>query len=364
MKQLLKTVYTGILAFASQGWQPYSRLILTSDNSGWSLDWDMRELGHIASSLGIRIVGHRWQYASTPQSLFFANQFFLTKRDWLDMPHRIGFSYFHGFPNTGDESFDRVYEALRKHHERISRIQASNSQMRDTILESGISASKVFLIPIGINLSFFPLRNADDKLTARQQLGIPQSAFVIGSFQKDGIGWGEGNEPKLIKGPDVFLSVIRRIKDHIPELYVLLSGPARGYIKKGLDELKVPYSHIYLNSYPKIGKLYRALDLYLVTSRQEGGPKAILESMASGVPIVSTRTGQAVDLIKHGQNGWLTDIQDVESLASWTIKIYTAGHRELVSIVAEGRATAETNSYVAQIPLWKQFMKGFVEWEQ
>ena len=41
---------------------------------------------------------------------------------------------------------------------------------------------------------------------ARRVLGLPASAFVVGSFQKDGVGWGEGLEPKLIKGPDVLLA--------------------------------------------------------------------------------------------------------------------------------------------------------------
>lgn len=360
LKGILRQACQKFLDVASSGWNPYSRLILSSDNAGWSLDWDMAEIRKIARHLGIRVVSPRWQHASKPLSIFFANQFFLLNDDWINIPHRIGFAYFHGLPGAG-EVFDQVYEVLKKHHSRITRIQVSHTQMKDVILQTGIEPSKVFQIPIGINLDFFPAPDLNSKRLAREQLGIPYSAFLIGSFQKDGVGWDAGNEPKLIKGPDVFLDVIKELKEHIPELFVLLSGPARGYVKAGLESMHVPYRHSYLDDYSTIGRMYQALDLYLVTSRQEGGPKAVLESFASGVPLISTRVGQAMDLIRHEQNGWLTDIEDVEALVHWALQVYGWEKETLTPILARARATAEANSYHAQIPLWSEFMKGFVK---
>jgi len=345
---------------ASAGWKPYSRLILDGDNAGWVLDWEMAEISKITRLLGIRLVNSRWRHASVPLSIFYANQFFLLNDDWINMRHRIGFAYFHGLPGTG-EVFDQVYEVLKKHHSHITRIQVSHTQMKDVILQTGIESSKVFQIPIGINLDFFPEPDLDSKKRTRGKFGIPNSAFLIGSFQKDGVGWGEGLEPKLIKGPDVFLAVIQELKAQIPELFVLLSGPARGYVKAGLESMHVPYRHSYLEDYSTIGKMYQALDLYLVTSRQEGGPKAVLESFASGVPLISTRVGQAMDLIKHEQNGWITEIEDIEALVHWTLHVYNREKESLTPILARARATAKANSYSAQIPLWSEFMKGFVE---
>ena len=59
---------------------------------------------------------------------------------------------------------------------------------------------------------------------------------------------------------------------------------------------------------------YFICDFYLVTSRLEGGPKSILESMACGIPLISTKVGMAPDIINHGVNGFLVDIDDVETL--------------------------------------------------
>lgn len=362
MKEAAQGIAKGVLRAASWNWKPYSRLILYGEKADWVLDWEMRALANTCDRLGVKVANPIWKHASQPQSFFFSNHFVLLKNDWQKLlPGRIGFSYFHGLPNTGNELFDKFYELLCGHHEQFTRIQVSHTQIRDVTLGTGIDPSKVFLIPIGINVDFFPFRSAEQKQAARAELGIPQSSFVVGSFQKDGVGWEEGLEPKLIKGPDVFLSTIEKLKKHVGDLFVLLSGPSRGYVKRGLEKMQVPYKHLYIRSYPDVAKLFQASDVYLVASRQEGGPKAILESMASGVPIVTTRVGQAMDLVKHGENGWMAAVEDSESLARCILQVRGMELEAVMPILKKGRATAEANTYESQFPLWVEFMKGFVE---
>lgn len=361
MKETGILLAKNFLRGASWYWRPFSRLILYGDSAGWVLDWEMRELKRICYQLGVPVVKPIWKHAYNPQSIFFSNQFFLQSDTWMDLlPNRIGFAYFHGLPGTGDGGFDRIYHALEKYHENITRIQVSHTEVRNAVLRTNIDPSKVFQIPIGINLEYFPLRDAEQKRKARLEIGVPQAAFVVGSFQKDGVGWGDGFEPKLIKGPDVFVDTMKRLKKDISELFVLLSGPARGYVKKELAAAGIPYLHIYQKAYPEIVKLFQTLDLYIVASRQEGGPKAILESMASGVPLVTTKVGQAMDLVHHSINAWMVDVEDVDALTAYALQVYYSGADALRQILIAGRKTAEANSYESQIPLWAKFMKGFV----
>ncbi|HCD36243.1 MAG TPA: glycosyl transferase family 1 [Chlorobium sp.] len=279
--------------------------------------------------------------------------------NWQKPNCRIAFPYYHGNP-THDEGSRKMLATIRKHHEEIQRIQVSCRFMEEVILDTGIDRSKVFLIPIGVNRRYFTPTSPERKVEVRKLLGIPRDAFVIGSFQKDGNGWGEGLEPKLVKGPDIFLQTLEILKADIPALHVLLTGPARGYVIAGLERLSIPYTHRLLDDYTDIGRYYHALDAYIISSRDEGGPKAVLESMASGVPLISTKVGQATDLISHGENGFLANIEDSEALAHWTTKaIQDSTSRK--AIIENGLITAAEHDYDNQLMQWKAFMSGFID---
>jgi glycosyltransferase involved in cell wall biosynthesis len=220
-----------------------------------------------------------------------------------------------GFPELRD-SVQRCLDNLDK----LACLHTASRIMYNRLLDWGAPEEKVVRIPLGVDLKLFAPPTAEQKKRLRQQLGIPQGAICIGSFQKDGVGWGAGLAPKLVKGPDIFLKVIERLKREF-KLFVLLTGPARGFVKRGLEALGVVYRHDILQDFTAIPDYYRALDLYLVTSREEGGPKAVLEALASGTPLVSTRVGLAPDIIQHAKNGLLADIEDVETLAKQAARI-------------------------------------------
>lgn len=343
----------------SSTWQPHSRLILVSDTASWVIDEEMRAIASVAASLGIKVATPCWNQGSRHQSVFYGSQFYLFSDEWLRSSHRIGVAYFHGKPGTGFQEFDDLFDKVKRHHDRLSRVQVSHSEMRDILLTTGIAPKKIHLIPIGINLSLFRPQTPASKLDYRAKYGIPKTATVIGSFQKDGVGWDTGMEPKLIKGPDIFIKAMAALKASVPELLVVLSGPARGYIKAGLEKQGIPYRHFNLPRYADIGELFQTLDLYMVTSRQEGGPKAVLESMASGIPLVTTRVGQAMDLVRHGENGWMTEVDDVEGLVHWAQ--FCLEHSDArARAISTGLITARENEYSRQAPLWKKFLEGFV----
>jgi glycosyltransferase involved in cell wall biosynthesis len=325
------------------------------------LEYEARQLERTARALGIEVGPARWVKGVDRQSVFHQSQFTLLLHEIERRGNRLAFSYFHGRPGTpGMPEFDACYEALRRRHEEIDRIQVTNAEMEALVLETGVAAEKVHRIPIGIDVEAFSFRSRDDRRAARQMLGLPETAFVVGSFQKDGVGWGDGLEPKLIKGPDVLLAVAERLREHVPELWVLVTGPARGYVRAGLEQRGIPHRHVLLPSIDAVAKAYHAIDVCLVTSRDEGGPRAALEAMATGVPLVSTRVGQAADLVRQGENGWLAPIDDVDALVEATTGVAAAGAEELDAVLREGRANAEASSYDALRPRWRELLRGFV----
>ena len=101
---------------------------------------------------------------------------------------------------------------------------------------------------------------------------------------------------------------------------ILLTGPARGYLINGLKERKIDFIHNYLNKYSDILKYYHALDFYLITSREEGGPMGLLESMSTGVKVVTTNVGMASDFIDQ-QSGLIVNSFDPKVIAKQFNKI-------------------------------------------
>ena len=211
---------------------------------------------------------------------------------------------------------------------------------KNKLISYGVNSDKICVIPLGIDTNiYFPAISLEEREKQRSKIGIKKGQIVIGSFQKDGNGWDEGLEPKLIKGPDIFCDAVEMLS-HEHDIFVLLSGPARGYVKKRLEQAQIPYKHIYMENAGDIAKLYRMIDIYIVASREEGGPKAILESMASGVPVISTKVGQAVDMMTNGENGFIVDIEDVSAITDAFNKIIN----DLVlreKIIKNGLSTAK-----------------------
>jgi glycosyltransferase involved in cell wall biosynthesis len=339
-------------------WPPHSRLFIGREAADWVLSYEARQLARTARALGVALGPERWLKGVDRQSIFHLSQFTLLLHDFEQRGNRLGFAYFHGRPGTpGMPEFDACFDTMRRRHAEIDRVQVTNAAMEKLVLETGLAREKVHRIPIGIDVQAFRLRTPESRAEARRALGLPESAFVVGSFQKDGVGWGAGLAPKLIKGPDVLLAVAARLRERVPELTFLLTGPARGYVRAGLERLGIQHRHVLLPDVDAVAQGYEAIDVCLVTSRDEGGPRAVLEAMAVGVPLVTTRVGQAGDLVRHGENGWVVEVEDADALVESVERVRDGG---LEDVLRSGRTTAEANSYESLRPRWRELFRGFV----
>lgn len=322
------------------------RIHVLGSREMWSLKWDAFFLMESLKTLGINYSTNRVAFR---QIVYLSSRYSAPKSQYHLLRNKVLFDYFHGDPAGSNEAAG-LFRQICATKERFSGVRVSNSHMEAVLLNNGF-AGKVFRIPIGVNLDWFPRQTAEKKLNVRYQMGIPQDAVVLGSFQKDGNGWGAGNDPKMIKGPDVFLKAVEILKSQVSDLFILLTGPARGFVKKGLTRLRVPFKHIADINAADMGKAYCALDIYLVASREEGGPKAVLEAMASGIPLVTTRVGQVVDLIEHQKSAWIAEIEDAEELAH-AITCALGDERGTEEIIATARKVSESYSHEALLDDW------------
>jgi glycosyltransferase involved in cell wall biosynthesis len=283
------------------------------------VDWAIRWWGSFIAEEANRIRPDTAWVTTDPALLTDGVVEFGSQYQWVEwgryLSPRCQFvtTFFHGKPEDGPQ-VARHIDAFLASVPRLSRIVASATLVRDRLVGWGVPSAKIVVIPIGCETDRFVPPTPQQRQAARERFGIRAGEIAIGSFQKDGEGWGSGDSPKLIKGPDVFLAAVERLSKDLP-VFVLLGGPARGYVRSGLERLGIRYAYHYAPDRDELAKLYHPLDLYLVTSREEGGPMALMESMSSHVPVVSTRVGMAPDLIEDGVNGALVAVGDVAAIS-------------------------------------------------
>lgn len=190
-----------------------------------------------------------------------------------------------------------------------------------------------FFVPYAFNTEIFKAQdsNGESRNVERMHLGIMPHEFVIGNFMRDSLG-ADLNQPKPEKGADVFLEVVSQLKLKGFPVHILLAGPRRHWLRGQLVDRKIPFTFIgrvtaeddiKVNILPldKIASLYQIIDLCLITSRYEGGPRAVLEAAALRIPVLSTQVGLAIDVL-HPSSLFSSIKQGVQKLETVIAKGY------------------------------------------
>ena len=357
MRNILSKPFYLYDSYLSRNWIDYSKLIIKSDNYNWVFDNIRKELKNVFDNLQVDVINDRFFYNTNKQCVLFLSKYDVLK--YIDnSDHKISFSYFHGNPKINKKNNDLFQNFLKKIN-KIEKIHVSNTIMENILLDNNIPKSKIHKIPISIKIEDFKFLQKEQKMLLRKQLKLPLDKKIIGSFQKDGIGWRKGSLPKLEKGPDILIKALIEIKKEYKDIHVLLTGPSRGYVINELIRHNIDYTYSKFINFNKINSYYNVLDLYLVTSREEGGPRAILESMATGTPIISTKVGQAIDIINNANNGFLVDINDYNQICKTALDIFENKY-DLENILKNARTTAKDNSYNSQLKLWNKFLNNYI----
>ena len=148
----------------------------------------------------------------------------------------------------------------------------------------------IFTLPFWVNQNlWFEIK---DKKKIRNKYNFKENDYLIGSFQRDTEGH-DLSSPKLSKGPDLFVSAVLKLYEKNQNIKVVLSGKRRQYIMSELKSHNIPFNYFDMIDFVSLNELYNCLDLYIVSSRVEGGPQAILECGINKTPIISTDVGVA-----------------------------------------------------------------------
>jgi glycosyltransferase involved in cell wall biosynthesis len=181
---------------------------------------------------------------------------------------------------------------------------AANHTQRESLIARGVLAERIHVNPFYVEEDTFrPLEAGREELA--REAGADPARFLIGSFQRDSLG-ADLTRPKWQKGPELLVELLEQLP--ADRIEVVLAGPRRHWIRAELRRRGIRFAFvgdevegddIATNNLPteRINRLWNLIDLYVVTSRSEGGPKAPVEAALTGTPIISTPVGMDRDLV-------------------------------------------------------------------
>ena len=186
-------------------------------------------------------------------------------------------------------------------------------EWREFLLEHGFSAQKLHLCYIGVDPKrFYPMRN---QARSRKQLGIDSTSRLIGYSAK----FTSNNSGR--KGADVFLEALKQCADSGQVFGVVITGPGWNQTIEELESYGIEVHYRPFLPDRLMPSFYNALDLLVCTARIEGGPAPVLESMACGVPVITTAVGTVKDHLKPDLDALMIPKNDANACAQAMIRL-------------------------------------------
>jgi glycosyltransferase involved in cell wall biosynthesis len=206
---------------------------------------------------------------------------------------------FHGAVDIGDkERFLGLKFGLI--NQGASKIIAVSDSLRDEIvIKTPLKKLKTDVIHNGIDTTAFERHKSDE---LKQQFGWGQNDIIVGSL---------GNV-RAAKGYDVLLRAAARLVQSENRFRFVIAGQGKSNalykrLLKLSEDLELRDRVEFLGFVDDPAWFLSNLDLYLLPSISEGFSISTIQAMASGVPVIVTRSGGPEEIVTHQENGWIVD---------------------------------------------------------
>jgi glycosyltransferase involved in cell wall biosynthesis len=182
------------------------------------------------------------------------------------------------------------------------------------------TAARFYVVPLGFDLTRLASLGRDDRSSARAALSLEPDARVAAIVGR----------LTPIKRPELFIEAAARLAaaDTRARFLVVGGGELETALRATVDSRRLSDRVLFLGWRRDVATIYAASDVVVITSRNEGTPVALIESMAAAVPGVSFAVGGVPDVITAPDLGTLVTDGDVTALAGAIQRLFDdAGRR-------------------------------------
>jgi len=219
-------------------------------------------------------------------------------------------------------------------------IAVSESNLREGAALGVVPPERASVIRSGIELERF--RRAAGGGEVRRRLGLPPAAPLvvqIGNFKPQ-------------KAPLDFVRAAAAVAREVPEAWFVMvgDGALRPAAEELASDLGVAGRMVFCGWWDDVPGLLAASRVSVLTSRHEGLPRAAVESLAAGVPVVATAVDGTPEVVRDGCNGFLVAAGDVAGIARRVRGLLVDGelHRRLAAAAPQGLEAFDIDHMVRQ----------------
>ncbi|BCS34706.1 glycosyl transferase family 1 [Luteitalea sp. TBR-22] len=247
---------------------------------------------------------------------------------------------------------EQVFRGIERGLARVTdELVAVTPRVRQELLDMGIGRPESFsVVPLGFDLDQF-----EDASThrgeLRRELGLAPDVPLAGIVAR----------LVPIKAHEVFVAAARLLHAERPDMHFVVvgDGERRQELERLVTEAGLQAVTHLLGWRADLARIYADLDVVTLTSRNEGSPVALIEAMACGRPVVSTRVGGVPDVVEHGVTGWLVDMDDAAALARTVLDVLAepsraalvarAGREHVKATYGAGRLVADIDALYTRL---------------
>jgi glycosyltransferase involved in cell wall biosynthesis len=206
-----------------------------------------------------------------------------------------------------------LYVAIEKVAATVThRFIAVGEEVRESYVEARVVApGQCAVIYSGMDLGRFQRAGSlgeEEVRALRGESGIPADAVVIGSASR----------LEERKGHRYLIDAVAELARSFPQVHLLVAGD--GPLREALDEQTrragMSGRVHFLGHRPDAERVIAMIDIFALTSTNEGLPRVLVQAAAMGKPIVAFAAPGVREVVVHGQNGYVVKIGDVGGLVA------------------------------------------------